>query len=106
MDYNVIISDFAEAQLDRIIYHILYKLKNTQAAQSILSDFENTKEKLSSVASSLKLCDEPHLQTLGYRTIHLAQHQYFMVYRIESNTVYVEGIYHDLQDYENILRNP
>ncbi|MCM1536361.1 MAG: type II toxin-antitoxin system RelE/ParE family toxin [Clostridium sp.] len=104
MDYNVIISDFAEAQLDRIIYHVLYRLKNAQAAQGILSDFKNTKEKLSRVAGSLKLCDDPHLQASGYRIIHLAQHQYFMVYRVENNMAYVEGIYHDLQDYENLLQ--
>ncbi len=104
MDYNVTISDLAEVQLDRIIYHVLYKLKNPQAAQNILSDFENTKAKLSRVANSLKLCDDSHLQALGYRTIHLERHQYLMVYRIEGNIAYVEGIYHDLQDYENILQ--
>lgn len=26
---------------------------------------------------------------------------YFMLYRIENNTVYVDNIFHELQDYEN-----
>lgn len=56
------------------------------------------------MAGSLKLCEEPGLRALGYRTIHLKRHRYFMLYRIEDNKVYVIGVYHDLQDYENIVR--
>ena len=28
-------------------------------------------------------------------------HRYFMLYRIENDTVYVDKIFHELQDYEN-----
>ncbi|MFR2038592.1 MAG: type II toxin-antitoxin system RelE/ParE family toxin, partial [Anaerobutyricum sp.] len=28
-------------------------------------------------------------------------HRYFMLYRIENDTVYVDNIFHELQDYEN-----
>ncbi len=104
MVYKVIISELAESQLDHIVYYILYELNNLQAGISILEDAEETKQRLSHVAGSLRLCDHPRLHELGYRMIHFKHHQYIMVYRIQGHKVYVEGIYHDLQDYENILR--
>lgn len=103
MDYNVIISDLAQAQLDHIISYILLTLKNEQAAQSILDDAQNTQLRLSHVAGSLKLCDNPRLRALDYRVIHFNRHQYVMIYRIVNAEVYGEGIYHSLQDYESIL---
>ena len=60
--------------------------------------------RLAHVAGSLKLCDDPKLRALGYRTIHFKHHKYFMLYRIEDGKAYVDGIYHDSQDYENIAR--
>ena len=70
-------------------------------AKNVLDDFENTIKKLKYVASSLKVCDNPRLQSLGYRRINFQQHRYFMLYRIENDVVYVDDIFHELQDYEN-----
>ena len=75
--------------------------KNKQAAKNVLDDFENTIKKLQYVASSLKVCENPRLQSLGYRRINFQQHRYFMLYRIENDIVYVDDIFHELQDYEN-----
>ncbi len=35
---------------------------------------------------------------------HFRKHKYLMVYTLDGNRAYVEGICHDLQDYEGILR--
>ena len=59
------------------------------------------KRSLEKIASSLKLCDNLRLRKLGYRRINFAGHKYFMLYRIVDNLVYIDGIFHDLQDYEN-----
>ncbi len=56
------------------------------------------------MAGSLKLCDDADLRALGYRTIHFRRHRYFMLYEVVDDCAYILGIYHDLQDYENILR--
>jgi len=104
MDYKVILTAPAKMQFDHIIDYILSELKNEQAALSVLEDAENTTIRLSHAAGSLKLCDDPGLRALGYRAIHFKHHRYFMLYRIENDKAYVEAIYHDMQDYENILR--
>ena len=38
---------------------------------------------------------------LGHRRFSFKSHRYFMPYRVEENIVYVDNVYHELQDYEN-----
>ena len=101
MDYKVVITEDAEADLDAFIGYLLSEKKNRQAATAVLDDFELTKESLKRVAVSLKLCDNPKLDVLGYRRINFLSHRYFMLYRIEGDTAVVDNIFHELQDYEN-----
>ncbi len=104
MGYKVVLTDPAREQFEQIIYYILYQLGNEQAADNVIRDADGTKLCLSHIAGNLKLCEDTKLRALGYRTIHFKQHKYFMLYRIDGNTVYVDGIYHDLQDYENLAQ--
>ncbi len=102
--YKVIITRSAKAQFAQILRYLRQNLGNEQAAVNVKEDMEETRARLPYVAGSLKLCDDPALKALGYRTIHLKRHRYFLLYRIIDDMVRVDGIYHDLQDYENILR--
>ena len=102
MDYKVVVTAEAEEDLNQFIQYLLFAKKNKQAAKNVLDDFEDTIKKLKYVASSLNVCDNPRLQSLGYRRINFQQHRYFMLYRIENDVVYVDDIFHELQDYENI----
>lgn len=103
MDYKVVLTRGAEKDLDRFITYLLFEKKSEQAAGNVLDDFEETKRILTYVAGSLKLCDHPHLRESSYRRINFLSHRYFMLYRIENDTVYIDGIFHELQDYENKL---
>jgi 5-deoxy-D-glucuronate isomerase len=103
VSYRVIVSPRALAQLDDYIAYVHYTLLNPIAAKSILNDAKKTREMLSKVAGSLKLCDHPTLHKLGYRAIKFEKHDYAMLYRTEGKTAYVDGIYHLMQDYENLF---
>ena len=100
MDYKVMITSDAEADLDGFIRYLLFE-KSDQAASNVLNDFEATKISLSRVAGSLKLCDNPRLRELGYRRMNFLSHSYFMLYRVEGDTAVADNIFHELQDYEN-----
>lgn len=102
--YKVVITRDAKANLAQILRYLRQDLGSEQAAQNVKTDISETKIRLSHIASSLKLCENPRLRDLGYRTIHLKRHDYFMLYRIQDGIVYVDAIYHDLQDYESLLR--
>ena len=99
--FNVIISPKALFQLNSYIDYLQYTLLNDQAAYNVWQDALETREQLSKVAGSLKFCAHPKLKKNGYRTISFIRHRYLMLYRIENTTVYVDAIYHQLQDYEN-----
>ena len=105
MDYKIVLSRGAEEDLDGFVAYLLFEKKSEQAARNLLNDFEATKTSLSNVAGSLKLCDNPKLRELGYYRINFLSHRYFMLYRIENDTVYVDNIFHELQDYENKLKS-
>lgn len=104
MVFEVLLTPKAERQAQKILDYIFYELENVQAAYSVEQDMKATIKRLADVAGSLKLCDDPELRAKGYRTIHLEQHRYFMLYKITDKRANVIGIYHDLQDYENALR--
>ena len=101
--YDVIISPKARSQLDAYIDYIQYTLLNEQAAKAVWDDAMNTREELARVAGSLRQCGNNNLQNLGYHKINFLRHRYLMLYRIDGTTAYVDAIYHQLQDYENIF---
>lgn len=101
MEYKVLITTDAEADLDTFIQYLLFEKKSEQAASNLIHDFEITKDCLSRAAGSLKLCDNPRLKELGYRRINFQSHRYFMLYRIVGQMAIVDSIFHELQDYEN-----
>lgn len=97
----MVVTAEAEEDLNQFIQYLLLAKKNKQAAKNVLDDFEDTVELLKHVAESLKTCDNPRLQSLGYHRINFQKHRYFMLYRIEDDVIYVDDIFHELQDYEN-----
>ncbi|MBR6309094.1 MAG: type II toxin-antitoxin system RelE/ParE family toxin [Lachnospiraceae bacterium] len=103
MAYRVVLTEDAEADLDGFIKYLLFEKESEQAATNVLEDFLATKDNLSRVAGSLKLCENPRLRKLGYRRINFLSHRYFMLYRIEGDMVIVDNIFHELQDYENMM---
>ncbi|HCT91652.1 MAG TPA: type II toxin-antitoxin system RelE/ParE family toxin [Lachnospiraceae bacterium] len=103
--YKVVITRNAKLQLTQILQYLHQNLRSEQAARNVRDDINETRLRLADMADNLKLCDYPELRALGYRTIHLRRHRYFMLYKIINGVVRVDGIYHDLQDYENIFSN-
>ena len=101
MAYKIVLTSDAEEDLDRFIKYLLLEKKSEQAAGNVLDDFEATKESLSHAAGSLKICDNPKLRALGYRRVNFLSHRYFMLYRIVYNIVFIDNIFHELQDYES-----
>ena len=101
MDYKVVLTSDAEEDLDRFMNYLLFEKRSIQAANYLLNDFEMTIDRLKYVAGSLKLCDNPRLNALGYHCINFAKHRYFMLYRVIDNIVFVDNIFHELQDYEH-----
>lgn len=103
MVYKVIIMPPAKRRLDMYVNYTIEKLKNRQAAKAILADARTTKKRLSIMADSFKICEDPLLKKYEYRKIMFERHKFLMIYRIQDNQVIVDGMFHELQDYSWIL---
>ena len=103
MQFNVELSELAEKQYDNILSYIANVLKNPQALENVMDDFDDTIGKLEKMADTFGYCKSKRLKEMGLHRIGLAKHRYLFVYRINGNRVIVEGMYHELQDYENSI---
>lgn len=55
MNYDIVLTENAEEDLEAFVSYILHEKQNPQAARSILDDFDQTTDILSRTAGSLKI---------------------------------------------------
>lgn len=103
MQYRIEISELAEKQYDNILNYLLNRKKNPQAISNVMEDFDYTVGQLKSKADVFGYCRDERLRAMGFRKLHFKSHRYLFVYRIQSDRVIIEGMYHELQDYENAI---
>lgn len=103
MQFNVELSELAEQQYDEILSYIANELKNSQALKNVMDDFDDTIEKLEQMADSFGYCSSNRLKEMGLHKIKFARHRYLFVYRVNKFQVIIEGMYHEMQDYENAI---
>lgn len=94
----------AEDDMDVIVRYLLNTLKNKQAARKFVNDVEKAIQVLESSAESFPLCTNPKLKKLGYRKFNFEKSKYFALYRVVEDMVYIDDIFHQLQDYENKIQ--
>ena len=76
------------------IHYLKYTLLNDQAAYSVWQEALETRDQLSKIARNLTPCSHPQLKKNGYRTINFQWHHYFIIYRLEGQTAYVDAIHY------------
>lgn len=105
MAYRIVITPPAKRRLDMYVGYTAKRLKNIPAAKGIIKDARLTCRKLSETADTVKLCDNPVLAEHGYRKFHFLRHDFVILFRIDENTVIIDGMFHELQDYEATFVN-
>lgn len=103
MSFKIELSALAIEQYDNFLFYIYDTLKNPQAAFNLMQDFDDTIDILKLQATGFGYCMCERLKRLELRKIHLLRHKYLLVYRIKQDKVVIEGMYHELQDYENAI---
>lgn len=103
MSFRVELSELASGQYDKFLAYVYIVLKNPQAAGNLMRDFDDTIELLSEKADCFGYCKSDRLRKLGFHKIHFKRHRYLLIYRVKDDRVIVEGMYHELQDYENAI---
>ena len=102
--WKVLATDDVEEDLSEFVGYLLYEKMSEQAAAAVIADYDDTLVQLGKVAGSLKIVDNPHLAAFGYRRINFLRHKYYFLYRVTGDIAIVDGMYHYLQDQNNIMK--
>ena len=99
MAYNLIITEKAEDLLDNLIYHLVYGLKNDQAAAQLLDRIDRIYERMEENPFHFPGSTDVNLLCMGYREAVLTDMDYVIIFRVEESSVYVVGIFPQLENY-------
>lgn len=101
MEYKLIITERAEELLDGLVHHLLYHLRNEQAAKHLLDEIEKIYNRLQTNPFQFLGCRDAFLSSKGYREAILTDMDYLVVFCTYDNAVYILGVFHTLEEYEN-----
>ena len=99
MAYRLRVTEHAEELLDDLVYHLIFRLKNDQAAVHLFDEIEKIYVRLEENPCQFPKRRDVYLNRLGYREAVLTDMDYVIVFRIEEDLVYVLGIFHQLENY-------
>ena len=99
MPYNLVITDRADEQTDYLAGYLVNILKNSGAFLHFLNEIDSVYNRLEDNPYQFPPSSDPYLNFKGYREALLSEMSYRIVFRIELQTVYIVGIFHDLEDY-------
>lgn len=100
MAYKLVVTEHADQLLDNLVYHLLYRLKNEQAARHLLDGIENVYERLEVNPLQFPLCRDTYLAGKGYHEAIVPQMDYMVLFNIKTDVVSVAGVFHQLENYQ------
>lgn len=103
MAYKLIIAEHADELLDNLLFHLLQRLNNEQAARHLLDGIEKVYERLEENPMQFPLSRDTFLASKGYYEAIVPKMDYIVVFRLNEDIVNVVGIFHQLENYQRKL---
>jgi len=103
-EYALVVTKDASDDLRRYLAHIRRVFKNPQAVRNVRNDFVKTAGSLRTLAETMQQPDNEAMRSKNLKRINFQSHNYFLLFRINGDTVEVVQMFHFLEDYENKLR--
>ena len=103
MAYNLIVTDRFEELLDERLNYLLFKFKNEPAAKHLLDGIDSLYDRMEDNPYKFADCRDPFLKSKGYKESVIMDMDYILIFRIEVDTVYILGIFHQLENYKEKL---
>lgn len=101
MAYKLIITEHAVELLDMLVYHLLYHLRNEQAAKHLLDEIDRIYDRLEDNPYQFPESRGTYLKKKGYREAIVTQMNYTVIFSINADYVDVVGVFHQLEEYRN-----
>lgn len=99
MAYNLITTDRADELIDSCVFYILNRSKNSQGARRLLDGISGIYDRLEENPYQFPDSTNDLLKRQGYKEALISGMQYKILFRVEDQTVYIVGLFHDLEDY-------
>ena len=103
MGYKLVISEYADELLNNLIYYLIYRLQNEQAAKHLLAGIDSIYDRLETNPFQFPLSRDNYLANMGYHEAVVPQMDYVVVFDIRVEVVNVVGVFHQLENYQNNL---
>ena len=103
MAYKLNVTEHAAELLDKLVYHLIYRLKNEQAAKHLLDSIDAIYDRLEVNPYQFAECRDGYLVMKGYREAVVPRMNYVIVFGVKENIVNVVGIFHQLENYQSKL---
>ena len=101
MAYKLIITEHAMELLDELVYHLLYHLRNEQAAKHLLDEIDHIYDRLEENPYQFPESRDMYLKKKGYHEAVVTQMNYTVIFSVNKDSVNVIGMFHQLEDYRN-----
>lgn len=102
--YDVKTTQRAKDHFRGHIGYIIHRLRNPDAAWKLRDALDEAVMELEDHPETAPFCADPALHAYGYRKKLIPGTRYLCICRIDDDVVWIEGIYHELQDYENLFK--
>ena len=103
MGYEVKQTIPAEHDLYGIVNYIVYKLKNTKAAASLLDEYKSKLTSLKANPRLYGLSQSDRLARMGYRRFVFGNYIAFYTIDELNKTIFIVRVFYQRQDYAGIL---
>lgn len=103
MDYKLNVTEHADELLDNLVYHLVNRLKNKQAARHLLDSIDIVYDRLELNPYQYPECRDTYLVKKGYREAVVSQMNYMVILDVRVDVVNVVGIFHQLENYQSKL---
>lgn len=103
MAYKLNVTKHAKQLLDNLVYHLIYRLKNKNAAEHLLDSVENVYNRLEDNPFQFPKSRDRYLAKKGYCEAIVQNMNYIIVFRVKNDVVNIVGIFHQLENYQQKL---
>ncbi|MBQ7706720.1 MAG: type II toxin-antitoxin system RelE/ParE family toxin [Lachnospiraceae bacterium] len=103
MAYKLTISERADEMIYERVGYLINKLSSENAAEHLITGIESVYDRLEENPYQFPESKDELLFRLGYREALIPDMEYRLIFRIESEEVYIVAFFHELEDYINKL---
>ncbi len=104
MAYKLIITGHAVELLDGLVYHLLYHLRNEQAAKHLLDEIDRIYDRLEDNPYQFPESRDTYLKKKGYHEAIVTQMNYSVIFSVKADCVHVVGVFHQLEEYRHKIQ--